>query len=175
MKCPKCNSENVQIQAKEYKPKLTVPIIIALTGFGMMFLGIVGAVIGALLGLIIGAIVNGLLPQTYQGVIVCQNCGYTAPEQMICDGNLIIVRDKSKTGNAVILEIQVDNGKCKPFAAGGYATYNIEPGEHSIFYSQKVGIGKNERTGLYKFTVSDGEKKTVRMKFSKTGLDITEC
>lgn len=77
MNCPKCNSENTQIQTKEYKPKLTGPIVLTLTGFGLMFLGVAGAAIGALLGLVIGLIVKAFIPQAYQGVLVCQDCGYT--------------------------------------------------------------------------------------------------
>lgn len=180
MKCPRCGSENTRVEPKEYKPKLTAPIVIVLTGFGLMFLGIVGAIVGALLGLLVGAIVNGLLPQSYQGVIVCQNCGCSSvasqvvPGQMD-DGNVIVAREKSKTGNAVMLEMRVDNGECKYIAAGGFATYNLENGEHSIFYRQTHGIGKNERTGVYKFSVCDGEKKTITIKFAKMGLDISEC
>lgn len=178
MKCPKCGSENTRIEPKECKPKLTTPLVLTFAGFGLMFLGIIGAAIGALLGLLIAAIVNGLLPQGYQGVIVCQNCGCSSvvkqmlQDQINGDWNVSVVREKSKTGDAVILEVQVDNGEYKPFAAGGYATYNLENGEHTISYRQKNGIGKKNRTGVYKFVVSDGEKKTIRMKFTKNGMEI---
>lgn len=80
MKCSKCNSENVQMQAKEVKAKLTVPCLLTLGGFGLMFFGIVGLVIGAVLGLIIGAIIQALLPTKYTSVAVCQDCGYTSQE-----------------------------------------------------------------------------------------------
>ena len=76
-RCPKCNSANVTATPKEYKPKLTVPLIMTFGGFGLMFLGILGLVVGALIGLVIGAIINGLLPQTYQTVITCADCGYS--------------------------------------------------------------------------------------------------
>ena len=64
-RCPKCNSTNVTATPKEYKPKLTVPLVMTFGGFGLMFLGV------------IGAIVNGLVPQTYQTVITCSDCGYS--------------------------------------------------------------------------------------------------
>lgn len=76
-RCPKCNSTNVTAIPKEYKPKLTVPLIMTFGGFGLMFLGILGLVAGALIGLVIGAIISGLSPQTYQTVITCADCGYS--------------------------------------------------------------------------------------------------
>lgn len=76
MKCPKCGSENVQIQSREYKPKLTAPILLIFIGFGTMFLGIAGAIAGAILGLIVSAIVKAVIPQAYQSVLVCQDCGH---------------------------------------------------------------------------------------------------
>lgn len=82
MKCAKCNSGNVQIQSKEYKPKFTAPILLVFIGFGMMFFGLVGVIGGAIIGLIISVILNAVLPQAYQSVLVCQDCGYTA----ICKG-----------------------------------------------------------------------------------------
>lgn len=77
VRCPKCNSTNVTATSKEYKPKLTVPLVMTFGGFGLMFLGLIGLIGGALLGLVIGAIVNGLVPQTYQTVITCSDCGYS--------------------------------------------------------------------------------------------------
>lgn len=76
-RCPKCNCTNVTATPKEYRPKLTVPLVMTFGGFGLMFLGIIGLIVGALLGLVIGAIVNGLVPQTYQTVITCSDCGYS--------------------------------------------------------------------------------------------------
>jgi hypothetical protein len=76
-RCPKCNSANVTATPKEYKPKLTAPLVMTFGGFGLMFLGVIGLAVGALLGLVIGAIVNGLVPQTYQTVITCSDCGYS--------------------------------------------------------------------------------------------------
>lgn len=77
VRCHKCNSTNVTATPKEYRPKLTVPLVMTFGGFGLMFLGIIGLIVGALLGLVIGAIVNGLVPQTYQTVITCSDCGYS--------------------------------------------------------------------------------------------------
>lgn len=80
MKCPKCNSENVQMQAKEAKLKLIVPCMLTFGGFGLMFLGIAGLLIGAVMGLIIGAIIQALVPTKYTSVMVCQDCGYTTDQ-----------------------------------------------------------------------------------------------
>ena len=79
MKCPKCNSENVQVQSKESKPKFTVPIMMICAGIGLMILGIIGLICGAVIGAIVAAIVNSMLPQTYESVICCQDCGNVSP------------------------------------------------------------------------------------------------
>lgn len=76
MKCPKCNSENVQIQSKEYKPKFTIGLLLMGVGFGGVFGGIVGNIIGLLIGLIVAAIVKAVIPKTYQPIMVCQQCGF---------------------------------------------------------------------------------------------------
>lgn len=78
MKCPKCNSENVQVQAKEFKPKMIGASCLACAGFGLVFLGIIGAIIGAGLGAIIGGVLNSVMSGTYQSVMVCQDCGYVS-------------------------------------------------------------------------------------------------
>ena len=79
MKCVKCSSENVQVQVVTKKNKITGAIVLMLLGFGLMFLGIVGAVLGALLGWIIGMIVKGLMGELQETVAVCQDCGHTFP------------------------------------------------------------------------------------------------
>ena len=61
MKCPKCNSENVQVQPKEYKPKLTVPILMVGGGLGLRFGGIIGAIIGLIIGAVVAGIAHSLL------------------------------------------------------------------------------------------------------------------
>ena len=76
MKCPKCGSENVQMQAKEYKPKTTGACCLIAVGIGCMILGIPGAIIGAVIGVIAGAILNSLMSNAYRSVMVCQDCGH---------------------------------------------------------------------------------------------------
>ena len=73
-RCPKCNSANVTATPKEYKPKLTAPLVMTFGGVGVMVLG---WLISRLVSEDIGAIVNGLVPQTYQTVITCSDCGYS--------------------------------------------------------------------------------------------------
>ena len=82
MRCPKCGSENVNLQAK----KNTYPSVIwgsalALGGFGMMFLGIFGLLIGGIIGAIIGLILYAIMSTSYKSVMVCQNCGYCSKPQ----------------------------------------------------------------------------------------------
>ena len=76
MNCPRCNSENVQVQSKEYKPKFTGPILLIGGGLGLMFASIIGLIIGVAIGGIVAAIVNSALPTTYKSVVVCQDCGF---------------------------------------------------------------------------------------------------
>lgn len=76
MKCPKCNSENVQIQAKEVKPKIMGVCCLCFCGLGMFLLGIPGAIIGAIIGIIVGIVLNSVMSNTYQSVMACQDCGY---------------------------------------------------------------------------------------------------
>jgi hypothetical protein len=74
MICPKCGTE-MQVQAQKEKNPILLGLVLAFGGFGLMFLGIPGALIGALLGLIIGAIIKGLMKTQYESVFVCQSCG----------------------------------------------------------------------------------------------------
>lgn len=76
MNCSKCNSENVQVQSKEYKPKLTVPILMIGAGVGLMILGPIGLIGGLIIGGIVAAIVHAAIPTKYRPVIVCQDCGF---------------------------------------------------------------------------------------------------
>ena len=76
MNCPKCNSENVQVQSKEFKPKLTGPLMLTVGGLGLMFLGPLGLIIGVAIGGIVAAVVNSMIPTKYRSVIVCQDCGF---------------------------------------------------------------------------------------------------
>ena len=73
--CNKCNSNNVQMQAKKRKNTVLLGCVLALGGFGLMFLGPIGAIIGVIIGLVIGAIISALMPTQYETVAVCQNCG----------------------------------------------------------------------------------------------------
>lgn len=75
MKCPKCHSENVQVQAKRVKFPMGA-LLLTFGGFGLMFFGIIGALCGIVLGLIIGAIIKGLTPTAYESIVICQECGF---------------------------------------------------------------------------------------------------
>ena len=77
MKCCECGSERVHGQVITKKNPIVIGFVLALGGFGMMFLGIVGGIIGAVLGLIIGGIIKGIMGDLQETVFVCQDCGYT--------------------------------------------------------------------------------------------------
>ena len=76
MNCPKCNSENVQVQSKEIKLKLTGPILLIGGGFGLMILGPLGLIIGIAIGGLVAVVVKSVTPTKYRPVIVCQDCGF---------------------------------------------------------------------------------------------------
>lgn len=180
MKCPKCGSENVQIQSREYRPELTGPILLVFIGFGTMFLGIAGAIAGALLGLIASAIVKAVIPQAYQSVLACQDCGYsgtvenrkTATKLDEESGyNLRITRKPCKTGSAVLLSVKVDDKPQVDIANGGSVRFNLPEGIHSVFYQQKSGIGKGNRHGSIAVEVSTRKKMDVQISFTRNGID----
>nr|DAM55903.1 MAG TPA: Protein of unknown function (DUF2846) [Caudoviricetes sp.] len=180
MKCPKCGSENVQIQSREYKPKLTGPILLVFIGFGTMFLGIAGAIAGALLGLIVSAIVKAVIPQAYQSVLTCQDCGYsgtvencktaTRPDEE-SEYNLRITRKPCKTGSAVLLSVKVDDKPQVDIANGGSARFNLPDGIHTVYYQQKSGLGKENRHGSIAVDVSTGKKMGIQISFTRNGID----
>ena len=183
MKCPKCNSENVQVQSKEYKPKLTVPIILVCGGIGLMFFG-VGAIIGVIIGAIIAAIVNSVIPQTYQSVMVCQNCGYvsqpltktklgTEQHPLFCDpaeSNLEVIRNDVDKGTIVVIRVKVDD--YPHFDVGDNSTTNLKvpEGVHTVSYEQINGIGRNKNKGQLSVTV--GEKQSITLSFTRQGLIV---
>lgn len=184
MKCPKCNSENVQMQAKEAKLKLAVPCMLMLGGFGSMFLGIFGLLIGAIIGGIIAAIVDSILPTGYQSIMVCQDCGYvsaplnhtqfgTSQHPLFCqpnESNLDIVRNDVAKGTIVVVRIKIDD--YAPFDMGdNLTTYlKLTEGEHVLSYEQINGIGRKKNRG--QFNVQVGEKRTVEISFTRQGLIV---
>lgn len=185
MKCPKCNSENVQVQSKEYKPKLTVPIIMVCGGFGLMFFGI-GVIPGVIIGAIIAAIVNSTLPQTYRSVMVCQDCGYvsqpltqtklgTEQHPLFCDSeesNLEIVRNDVVKGTIIVIRVKVDDYPHFDIGDNSTASIKVTEGLHIVHYEQINGIGRKKNKGQLSVVVS--EKKSITISFTRQGLMIKE-
>lgn len=183
MKCPKCNSENVQVQSKEYKPKFTVPILLTAGGFGLVFLGPVGLIIGLIVGGIVAAIVNSTLPQTYRPVVVCQQCGFVgtptavannAPNPLFCqaeNSNLWLVRKSNMTGAACAMQVRIDNYIPFDLNNGNTAYVKLEPGVHKISYYQATGLGKKDRTGSVDITI-DEAVKVVQFEFMPHGINV---
>lgn len=75
MTCPKCNSDNVKVQAQKEKNPIATGITMLFAGLGLMFLGLLGLLLGLIIGLVVGLIIKALTPQTLKSVAVCQNCG----------------------------------------------------------------------------------------------------
>ena len=187
MKCPKCNSENVQVQSKEYKPKLTVPIIMICGGIGLMFFG-VGAIVGVIVGAIIAAIVNSVIPQTHQSVMVCQDCGYVSKpmNQPIMDSNkeslhnplfctpeesnLDVVRNDVDKGTIVVIRVKVDDYPHFDIGDNSTKSLKVPEGVHTVSYEQINGIGRNKNKGQLSVTVS--EKQSLTISFTRQGLIV---
>lgn len=185
MKCPRCNSENVQMQAKEYKPKIIGVACLIGAGFGLMFFGI-GAVIGAIVGLIVGIILNSIMSNTYQSVMVCQNCGYVSQpmNQPIAQGNggtlihplfcdpeestLEIIRNDAVKGAVILIRVKIDNHA--PFNIGddSVTSLKLPEGVHTISYEQINGVGRKKNKGQMSVTV--GDKASVNMSFAYKGV-----
>lgn len=188
MKCPRCNSENIQMQTREGKGLSIILFALMFGGFGLMFLSVVGLVLGALLGLVIGAIIKAALPKHNETVAVCQSCGYTSepipqglPSQgghslfsTDADGNLCITRENSFIGSAIFLVIRIDNNKPFNISNGMTVKLKLEEGPHKIVYEQGRGMGKKNRQGCIDLSVAEGTKYNLSLTFTKTGLDIVK-
>lgn len=184
MKCPKCNSENVQIQAKEVKPNFIVPICLITGGLGLMIFGILGAIIGLVVGVLIGLILLAVLPAGHKAIMICQNCGYvsqpisqvpltTQQRPLFCapdESNFEVVRNDIDKGTIVVIRIKIDDNA--PFDIGDNSTaiLKLTEGEHIVSYEQINGIGRKKNKG--QMNVIIGEKKTITISFSRHGLIV---
>lgn len=184
MKCPNCNSENVQIQAKEHKPKMIGGCCLAGAGLGLMFLGILGSIIGVVIGAIVGLILNSTMSNTYQSVMVCQNCGYvsnpmtqtttsTAQHPLFCkpeECNLEVTRNDIAKGTIVVIRVTID--KYAPFDINDNSTISLKvtEGFHMLSYEQVNGIGRKNNKGQLTIKVED--KKSITISFTRQGLIV---
>ncbi len=181
MKCPKCNSENVHIQAKEYKPRITFPCCLTFASFGLMFSGIIGLVAGVLLGLLVSAILYAIIPTGYSSVMVCQQCGFVgtnttstnvAPNYLFCmaeESNLLIVRRSNSFGIACKLGIKIDNHVPFEICDNELRHLKLEQGAHTITYYQVNGMGKKHRKGVINITIGS-DCRMVEFEFQRVGL-----
>lgn len=184
MRCPKCNSENVQTQAKEFKPKMIGACCLTFAGFGLMFLGIIGAIIGVGIGAIVGAVLNSIMSNTYQSVMVCQDCGYvsqpmtktnvgTVSHPLFCnpgESNLDIVRNDVDKGTIVVIQIKIDDYDPFRIMDNSTTSLNVPEGIHTISYEQLNGIGRKNNKG--QLSVSVDEKKDITFSFTRQGLIV---
>ena len=183
MKCPKCNSENVQIQSKEYKPKITLPCCLTVGGLGLVFLGVLGLIIGVLLGLLISAILYAIIPTGYQAVMVCQQCGFVGTSETIAhnptnplyctmeESNVAIVRKSNSIGSVCKMEIQVDNFPPFNLLDGDVKYLKVENGVHRVSYRQINGMGKKQRNGSLNIKVDN--RHVIRFMMLPRGIEVS--
>ena len=178
IRCSKCNSENVQMQAKEYKPKMIVPSCMVGAGIGLMITGLPGAIVGIGIGLLIGIVLNAIMSNTYQSVCVCQSCGYVSQpivpaNPLFCsaeESNLDVIRNDIDKGFTVVIRVRVDD--YEPFYINDNTTKNLKvtKGVHTIAYEQIYGIGRKNNKGQLSVEVDD--KKSVKISFTRKGLIV---
>jgi hypothetical protein len=152
-------------------------------GLGLVFGGIVGGILGLIIGAVIAGIVHAALPQAYQPVVVCQQCGFvstnvaTAPvdvKTLFCTAdecNLMVARKASNTGSVCILRVRIDTCATFDVVDGDVKFLRLEPGSHRITYYQVNGMGKQKRTGSLNVVI-DGERRVVQFEFLPNGLNV---
>lgn len=188
MKCPKCNSEKVQIQAKELKPKMIGACCLTFAGFGLMFLGIIGGILGVVIGLIVGIILNSVMSNTYQSVMVCQDCGYvskpmnqaitnpnkgTLSHPLFCnpeESNLDVIRNDVVKGTIIVIRVKVDDYPHFDIGDNSTTSLKVPEGLHTISYEQINGIGRKKNNGQVSVMVND--KKSITISFTRQGLIV---
>ena len=186
MKCPKCNSENVQVQAKEFKPRTIGASCLIGAGLGLIFLSILGAIIGIGVGVVIGIVLNSIMGDTYQSVMVCQNCGYVMqpnnllipelhPEHpLYCDSdesNFEVVRnDDLANYNIVVILIKIDDYYPFSIRNNSITKLKVPVGVHTIYYEQINGIGRKKNKGQLSVNVSD--KESISFSLTRQGLIV---
>lgn len=188
MKCPQCNSENIQMQSQPGKSLPVVGFVLAFGGFGLMFLGILGAIIGAVLGAIIGSIVKACVSPKYETVAVCQSCGYTSSPadlqyaqstiepvtQNSAHSTLTVSRRSAATGSVINMLIQVDERPPFTLSNGAFRNIILEEGEHQIKYEQQNGLGKSNRQGVLSVCAAPGAHYSLVLMLTERGLDISK-
>lgn len=188
MKCPKCNSENVQVQAKEFKPKAMGASCLMCAGIGLLFLGVIGAIFGLGIGFLIGSILNSIMANTYQSVMVCQECGYVSqPNDLLipqpnrplsyhplfCDpdeSNLDIIRNDLDKGTIVMIQVKIDENMPFTIRDNTTASLKVSEGVHIISYEQINGIGKKKNKGQLRVEMND--KQNITFSFTRRGLIV---
>jgi len=188
MKCPKCNSENVQISAKTKKRNpLMLGCVLGLGGLGLMFLGPLGAILGVIIGLILGWVLKAIVPPSYKTVAVCQSCGYisqsvnqgsvgvTSP--LFCtesESNLVLTRKNASCGSVIGLQLTIDGSNPFMLFDGASVCLKLEKGSHALSYEQLRGLGKKNRKGSLSVNISDDVKQYISIIFTPKGIDITQ-
>ena len=188
MKCPRCNSENVHVQARAGRKPIVIACVLALSGLGLMFLGIIGLALGVVVGLIIGVIIKALVPAPTETIAVCQSCGYTSKpidqsiakeggHSLFCtdaESNFVISRTNVSCGSAVGLRITVDD--CEQFTLSNDMTVNLRlnNGCHRVHYEQSAGLGKKNRTGFFDVCISCGNTYYTNFEFTSNGISVSK-
>lgn len=187
MKCSRCGSENMQMQAKNAKNYITIGVVLALVGFGLMFLGIIGAILGIAIGIPVGVILKMIIPTPRETIGVCQTCGYTTTpiNQDIVDitghplsavdgnENFVITREASSFGALVNLKIIVDNFAPITLTNGMTVYLKVaEKEKHTIFFEQINGLGKKKRKGIFDIYIEEHSKRYITFVFTQNGIKV---
>lgn len=186
MTCPRCNSENVQMQTRPGKGLPIIGFVLAFGGFGLMFLSIFGLVIGALLGLLVGAILKAVLPKHNETVAICQNCGFTSKaisqgttlqrgHSLIStedESNLTITRKNSFVLSNYFMLIRIDDQKPFNIPDGMTVHLKLDDGPHKISYTQGGRRVKENYRGCLDVVTESDVKHTLSLTFTQNGIDV---
>lgn len=199
MKCARCNSTNIRMQSRVKDGNGIVLGCVMFGGglglflggiigvfTGLIFLGIISAAFCAIPSLIIGLIIKAAMPTPTETIAVCQSCGYTSKPipQIIANKNghplfstesecnLAITRGKSSTGSVIPLHITIDDSPCFAISNDMSVNLKLTPGDHKIFYEQKSGLGKSDRSGFLDVNIERGNKYYLHLLFTHAGLAV---
>lgn len=187
MTCPKCNSINVQIQARNGKKPITIGCVLLLGGIGLMFLGIIGLAIGLVVGLVIGAIFKALMPTPVETIAVCQNCGhsvnpsdtnFTQVVSMPLENGhteLLVIRESNSCGSAIPLAIRLNSSEPFQLLNGEFIVLTAKAGNNVLHYEQHSGLGKKNRKGSINVVIDEGTRCKIKVMFTPRGIDIIEA
>lgn len=199
MTCPRCNSENIQMQTRPGKGFPMFLLALTFGAFGyfvcaildvfigtFIILSFVGSVIGFLFGLLIGGIIKAIAPKHNETVAVCQNCGFTSKSipqgttvqrgnplfSTESESNLTITRKNSFVLSNYFMIIRIDDQKPFNIPDGMTVNLKLDNGPHKISYTQGGRRVKENYRGCLDVVTENDVKHSLSLTFTQNGIDV---